>query len=62
MIGMRLHEREYEAPEASPRTSEHVWGWLGNLHERLRKVEDRLGPESANEEDENGVNFPDHTD
>lgn len=53
---MQLHQREYEAPAASPRTSDHVWGWLGDLHARLRKVEERLDP--AKEEE--NVNFPDH--
>jgi hypothetical protein len=29
-----------DTPRESPRTSEHVWGWLGNLHERLKKLEE----------------------
>lgn len=45
---MELNQRTYEAPEASPRTSEHVWGWLGNLHARLRKLE------AAHEDEDQG--------
>ena len=29
-----------DTPHESPRTSEHVWAWLCNLHERLAKLEE----------------------
>ena len=52
LSAMELHQRTYEAPEASPRTSEHVWGWLGNLHARLRKLEERSPEDHEPEEPE----------
>ena len=44
-----------DTPRESPRTSEHVWGWLGNLHERLKKLEEwqrRFDEPEPNDEDD----------
>ena len=44
-----------DTPRESPRTAEHVWGWLGNLHERLKKLEEwqrRFDEPEPNDEDD----------
>ena len=55
-----------DTPHESPRTSEHVWGWLGNLHERLKKLEEWQRhwdePEPPDEDDEPSFDEPEPPD